>query len=111
MGQPKRIGPATDHSAIKDVAGLRQPNRPYGLCFGVLASRVEINCSAAGGTATAPDRTILLAGIFLPYTRRLSPLSGRIVEPLREIPANKPRAPEVLKNLARRGGVDAAVAF
>src|ERR1700730_14140924 len=39
---------------------------PYDLCLGVLASRVEINCSAAGGTATVPDRTISLAGIFRP---------------------------------------------
>src|SRR5205823_14030197 len=89
---PGRAGARTDVAVPSGVAGLPQPNRPYGLCFGVLASRVEINCSAAGGTATAPDRTILLAGIFLPYTRRLSPLSGRIVEPSREIPANKPRA-------------------
>src|SRR6266850_979105 len=48
------------------AAGLYQPNSPYGLRFGVLASRVEINCSAAGGTATVPERTISLAGIFLP---------------------------------------------
>src|SRR6202795_220652 len=43
-----------------------QPNRPQGLCFGVLASRVEMNCWAAGGTATVPERTMSLAGIFLP---------------------------------------------
>src|SRR5437660_10934856 len=87
-------GARTEVAPASGVAGLPQPDRPYGLCFGFLASRVEINCSAAGGTATAPDRTILLAGIFLPYTRRLSPLSGRIVEPSREIPANRPRALE-----------------
>src|SRR5205085_2895493 len=46
--------------------GLHLRNRLYGLRFGVLASSVEINCSAAGGTATVPDRTISLAGIFLP---------------------------------------------
>src|ERR1700722_15408583 len=61
--------------------GLHQPNRTYARCFGVLESKVEINWPAAGGTATVPDRTISLAGIFLPYSRRLSPLSGRIVEP------------------------------
>src|SRR6202142_1179876 len=70
---------------------------PYGLCFGVLASRVAINCSAAGGAATTPARTISLAGISLPYTRRLSPLSGRMVEPSRETPANRPRALEKIK--------------
>ena len=77
-----------------DVVGLHQPNRYYDLCFGVLASRVEINGSAAGRTATFPDRTISFAGIFLPYTCWLSPLSGRIVEPSRETPANRPRALE-----------------
>src|ERR1700730_16283674 len=50
--------------------------------------------AAAEGTATLPDRTMSLAGIFWPYTRRLSPLSGRIVEPSRETPANRPRALE-----------------
>src|SRR6267378_3129739 len=78
----------------ENVAGLIQRSRPYGLCCGVLASRVEINCSAAGGAGTAPARTISLAETSLPYTRRLSPLSGRIVEPSRETPANKPRARE-----------------
>src|ERR1700682_929425 len=53
------------------LAGLHQPNRTYGRCFGVFASSVEINGLAAGGTATVPDRTISLAGIFLPYTPRL----------------------------------------
>src|SRR5260370_20457976 len=76
------------------LAELQYSNRPYVLCLGVLASKVEISCSAAGGTATVPDRTMSLAGIFLPYRRRLSPLSGRIVEPSRETPANKPRALE-----------------
>src|SRR6266850_3136895 len=62
---------------LSGMAGLHQSNRPYDLCLGVLASKVETSCSAAGSTATLPDRTMSLAGIFLPYTRRLSPLSGR----------------------------------
>src|ERR1700682_5573140 len=94
---------------MEDVAALHQPpqppttpSTPYDLCFGVFASRVEINGSAAGGTATALDRTISLAETFSPYTRRLSPLSGRIVEPSRERPANRPGALDELKISARR---------
>src|ERR1700686_2161687 len=88
--RPGHVNP----TAMKDVAGSHQPNRPYGRGFGVLASRVEINCSAAAGTATVPERTMSLAEISRPYTWRLSPLSGRIVEPSRETPANRPRALE-----------------
>src|ERR1700676_654123 len=51
---------------LSDVGRTASVKWPYDLCLGVLASRVEINSSAAGGTATVPDRTISLAGIFLP---------------------------------------------
>src|SRR5258705_8664850 len=97
MHQQKRIGSATSTIRLQKRGRAASTNRAYGLCFGVLASRVEINCSAAGGTATVPARTISLAGIFLPYTRRLSPSSGRILEPSKATPANKPRALEQLK--------------
>src|SRR5438132_11118730 len=80
----------------------------YGLCLGVLASRVEIKGSAAGGTATVPDRTISLTEISRPYTWRLSPLSGRIVEPSRETPLNRPLALDSLRIAARRAASDAA---
>src|SRR5258708_34063024 len=87
---------------MEDVAGLRQLNRPYDLCFGVFASRVEIKGSAAWGTVTVPDSTMSFAEISRPYTRRLSPLSGRIVEPSRETPAKSPRSLEELKISAPR---------
>src|ERR1700746_1893585 len=49
---------------------------------------------AAGGTATAPLRTIASASSFLLYSLSLPSLSGRTVEPSSEIRANKPRARE-----------------
>src|SRR5579883_1318538 len=49
---------------------------------------------AEGGTATAPLEMIASASSFFPYSRSLSPLSGRTVEPSSETPANSPRARE-----------------
>src|SRR5271155_1105925 len=62
--------------------------------FGDLLFSVVTSLRAAGGTATAPLKMICSASSFLPYTRSLASLSGRTVEPSREIPAKRPRARE-----------------
>src|SRR5580704_3635350 len=58
-----------------------------GDCFSSAAMSVR----AAGGTPTAPLRTISVAPIFLPYTSSLALLSGRSVDPSSDTPANNPR--------------------
>src|SRR6267143_2129252 len=72
-GQPE------PHRKISSRPVLRGP--------GIQGGDQLLGCLAAGGGGTVPDRTMRLAGISLPYTRLLSPLSGRMVEPSRETPA------------------------
>jgi hypothetical protein len=60
MGEPKELARPRQPRDDERRGRTSSTRSPYGLYFGVLASRVEINPSAAGGAATAPARTLSL---------------------------------------------------
>src|ERR1700694_3312750 len=94
--QVRQVACDTPHRGVRDeeyrVASSHQGF--FDSFFGDLLSSVDSNNSADGGGGTALSNTMSLAFISFPYRLLLASLSGRRVEPEREIPANNPRARE-----------------
>ena len=79
----------------RSVPAIFTSSADYLLLFtGEAFCSVASNSLVLAGTGTAFLNTMSCALTSLPYRFLLAPLSGRSVEPSREIPANNPRARE-----------------